>query len=152
MWLWIFLLANSLHMASPSIHHVSWKETATQILSYMQCNSITLNTWIWIFLTSRCPYSKAHAQYGYIYINMNKIICLFCALEEFQRSISINNTFDPTIFDMNHWAELVEWKWKTYLMEGLTFFPSSASFEEHILLLHTFLHKNITICFFEYFF
>lgn len=88
----------------------------------------------------------------YIYINMNKIICLCCALEEFQRSISINNTFDPTIFDMNHWAELVEWKWETYLMEGLTFFPSSASFEEHILLLHTFLHKNITICFFEYFF
>lgn len=149
MCLWNSLLTNNLQMGGPSIHHVSWKETPTQILSYTQCNSITLNTWIWIFLTSKCPYSKAHAQNGHIY-NINKIIFLFCAFEEFQRSISVNKTLDPTIFDMNHWAELVEWKRETHLMEGLTFFPSSASSEEHMLLLHTFLHKNITICFFEY--
>ena len=101
-------------------------------------------SWFLSALTAR------HMPKMAIYININKIIFLFCAFEEFQRSISVNKTLDPTIFDMNHWAELVEWKRETHLMEGLTFFPSSASSEEHMLLLHTFLHKNITICFFEY--
>ena len=45
-----------------------------------------------------------------IYININKIICLFCAFEEFQRSTPINKSIDPTVLDMNHRAELVEWK------------------------------------------